>query len=82
MSSQPDPALSALLYAALSQPIGLLCTCQPDFDTARAKLYATRRQLADQRLEVLQFRASPFPEGELVITKATVQIAAAEPADD
>lgn len=72
----PDPHLSALLYEALAAPVGLLCSASPDFDRARAKLYATRRALADPALEALQFRASPWPEeGNLVICKATVEIA-------
>lgn len=74
--SPPDPALAALLYEALAEPIGLLCNASPDLERARAKLYATRRALADPALEALQFRASPWPsEGNLVICKATVEIA-------
>lgn len=69
MSQQPDPTLSSLLYEALASPVGLLCHASPSFEKARAKLYQTRVALGDPALETLQFRASPFPEGNLVITK-------------
>lgn len=75
MSNSPDPLLSALLYEALGEPIGLLCLATPDFERGRAKLYQTRAKLADPELEILQFRASPFPEeGNLIIVKETVQV--------
>lgn len=73
--SQPDPILSSLLYEALAEPIGLLCQASPDFERGRAKLYQTRAKLGDPALDVLQFRASPFPdEGNLIIVKETVQV--------
>lgn len=74
-----DPALATLLYEALAEPIGLLCQGEPSFEVARARLYQTRRQLADPDLEVLQLRASPFPGGNLVICKATVQVSSNGP---
>lgn len=75
--SAPDPRLSALLYEALAAPIGLLCSAEPDLETARQRLYSTRHKLGDPDLAALQFRASPFPdEGNLVITKQTIQLPA------
>ena len=72
--AQPDPAIAALLYEALAAPIGLICQASPDFEKARAKLYATRTKLGDPALASLQFRASPFEDGNLVITKSTVEL--------
>lgn len=59
------------LYLALAEPVGLLLATS---DTARARqrLYQARARLADPGLEVLQFRASPYPDGDLVITKVRV----------
>lgn len=70
--------LQALLYQALAEPMGLVCQGEPDFDTARQRLYAARRAAADPDLDVLQFRASPFAEGNLVIVKERVEIKAHE----
>lgn len=69
-----DQILGSLLYSALAEPIGLLCQAEPDFATARQRLYAVRRRLGDQALEVLQFRASPFAEGNLLVVKETVKV--------
>jgi hypothetical protein len=69
-----DPALQALLYQALAEPIGVLCSVEPNLETARQRLYAARRAAQDPDLSVLQFRASPFAEGNLVIVKETVQV--------
>lgn len=70
----PDPALASLLYSALAEPIGLLCEAEPDFAIARARLYATRSKLGDPELDQLQFRASPWPEGNLVIVKSKIEV--------
>lgn len=61
----------ALLYQALSEPIGLLVRA-PDRDRARQALYQARQQCMDPQLAQLQIRMSPWPEGDLVICKATV----------
>lgn len=71
-------ALQALLYQGLAEPMGLLCQASPDLDTARQRLYAARRAAQDPDLDVLQFRASPFAEGNLVIVKERVEIKAHE----
>lgn len=71
---KPDPACAALLYEALAEPIGLLCQATPDFERGRQRLYQTRRALGDPALEVLQFRASPFEDGNLIICKETIQL--------
>lgn len=76
--TKSDPALQVLLYQALAEPMGLLCQANPDLETARQRLYAARRAAADPDLDVLQFRASPFAEGNLVIVKETVEIKAHE----
>jgi len=68
----------ALLYAALAEPIGLLCQGEPSFALARQRLYAARKKLGDPALDILQFRASPFPEGNLVIVKESIQLPAEE----
>lgn len=76
MRGKPD--FDALLYAALAEPIGLLCQAEPDFATARQRLYSARKKLGDPALEILQFRASPFPEGNLVIVKETIRVTETE----
>lgn len=75
-----NPELTELLYQALGEPIGLLCHAEPDFETARARLYSTRAKLADPDLATLQFRASPFNAGNLMIVKETIQLSKKPPA--
>ena len=67
-------ALQSLLYSALAEPIGLLLRTG-DFTRARQKLYAARAATRDPALQILQFRASPFPqEGDLIIIKETIEL--------
>ena len=70
----PDPGLAGLLYEALGEPIGLLCQAEPTFEKGRQRLYQTRARLGDPALEGLQFRASPFEGGNLVIVKDIVKV--------
>jgi hypothetical protein len=58
--------LTGLLYSALAEPIGLLLSAS-DRNRARQALYQARVQAADPALAELQIRASPWPEGDLVI---------------
>lgn len=58
----------AALYQALAEPRGLVLSTN-DPARARMKLYAARKASGDSELDCLQVRLSPFPEGDLVITK-------------
>ncbi len=60
--------LAEILYRALSQPIGLLLMARPP-DLAVARLASVRKEIADPALDVLQFRRSPFEDGDLIIIK-------------
>ena len=65
-AAQADQALRAILFQALSEPVGLLIrTNSPE--RARQQFYQARRGFPD--LAQLSFRASPFPDGELVIIR-------------
>lgn len=66
--------LEALLYQALAEPIGLVCQAEPSFELGRQRLYAARKRIADPDLDGLQLRASPFPEGNLLIIRETIKI--------
>lgn len=66
-SQMPVSELEMLLDQALTEPIGLLLSCS-DPERFRARLYTERRKSG--RFSCLQFRISPFPDGQLVICKA------------
>lgn len=66
MTSQAD--LQDLLYHTLSEPIGVLLRTS-DPRRLRQQLYSARSACQDSRLNVLQFRLSPWAEGDLVICK-------------
>jgi hypothetical protein len=57
-----------LLYRALNEPIGLLVSTN-DAKRLRQQLYLARTEALDPALEILQFRMSPFPDGQIVICK-------------
>lgn len=60
----------ALLEQAAQEPIGLLVRVVGDVEKLRQKLYGVRRLAGPQAgLEGLQFRLSPWPEGQLVICR-------------
>ena len=69
MSDPEPPSASSILYSALHSPCGLLVRTTGGFDKARSALYATRRQLGDPRLNVLELRSSGLDGGDLVILK-------------
>lgn len=73
MNSPSKDDLAAILYQALGEPIGLLLSTS-DSNRARQKLYQARAAAADPALDVIQIRISPFPEGDLVLVKSTVQV--------
>ena len=60
--------LVMILQRALAEPVGLLLQAS-DFNLARARLYKARAEALDPAMSRLQFRSSPFPEGNLVICK-------------
>jgi hypothetical protein len=62
--------VTMLLDRAMAEPIGLLIATN-DPERLRQKLYAARAR-AGSRYELLQFRMSPWPEGQLVVCKRTV----------
>lgn len=62
-----------LCYSALAEPIGLVLRTN-DITQCRARLHAARRALGPCA-EGLQIRASPVPEGDLVIVKREPEIA-------
>lgn len=65
-------SIAELLYEALGQPIGLLCqSSEPE--RARQAMYRVRKVLGDPALDGLQFRASPLPDGNLLILKSQIQ---------
>ena len=68
MAKPPDPELVAILYQAKRARIGLLLQAS-DRELARTRLYQARAALSDASLGNLQFRISPFGEGDLVIVK-------------
>ena len=61
-------AATELLYLALGEPLGVLLRTS-DYEKARMALYAARTAAMDPALDCLQFRRSPFPDGDLVIAK-------------
>lgn len=61
--------LQTLLYNALAEPIGLLVKSS-DPNGLVAKLRAARDKAEDPALSALQFRRSPFAEGDLLILKS------------
>lgn len=61
--------LLLLLDLAVGEPIGLLLRCS-SAEKARAALYSARAASGDPRFVELQFRISPFPDGDLVICRA------------
>ena len=73
MSDSPsvsNDTLIALLYQAVESDIGILLQVS-DLTQARARFYKIRADLKDPVLECLQFRASPFEDGNLVIIRTT-----------
>jgi hypothetical protein len=66
--SASTEALTAILYQALGEPIGLLLRTS-DTERARQGLYRARAASGDPDLARLQFRVSPITEGDLVIVK-------------
>lgn len=60
--------LQAILYDALSSPIGLLLRCSEPHK-GRQRLYEARRAAADPALARLQFRLSPALPQHIAITK-------------
>ncbi len=60
-----------IMYQALASPVGLLLQVS-DLQRARVRFYQTRRAALDPELNRLQFRASPFEGGNLVICKGAV----------
>lgn len=78
MSVQSLGLESELLYQALAEPIGLVIKCL-DFEAFRTRLYKIKSTLADPDLACLQFRRSPFVEGNLIITKYQVEPKRAAP---
>lgn len=75
MTSALEIQFGPLLYQALAEPIGLLLKA-PEREKVRQKLYQARTAIGDPALAVLQFRVSPFAEGDLVICKGqTLQMA-------
>lgn len=61
-------ALLSLLSDAAAEPIGLLLVTE-DPEALRDALYRVRAK--EPAFSHLQFRMSPFPEGDLAITKGT-----------
>lgn len=64
--------LLVLLQAAEAESYGLLLRTS-DFPRARAALYKARADAGPGAFANLQFRASPFPEGDLVICHGPAQ---------
>lgn len=63
--------LQEIMYLALSEPVGLLLQTS-DRERARQAFYRARSAASDPALAELQFRVSPFPEGDLVICRQRV----------
>jgi len=64
-----------ILYLALAEPIGLVVRTS-DRDRARQQLYQARTKAGDDALKDLQFRVSPFSEGDLVVCHQRPLVAA------
>ena len=79
MTTQAE--LTALLYTALAEPIGLLLATS-DTEHARQRLYQARAKAADPALAGLQFRASPLAGGDLLIVNSTIGARRAPTAED
>ena len=65
-----DLEVHALLYRALSSPLGVAAKCN-NFQLAQQRLYAIRREIGDAELASLQFRRSPWGDHEIWLTKTT-----------
>lgn len=74
MSKKKDEFLMLLLQA-VQEPIGLLVATN-DFERARQKFYAVRREAKMPELEGLQIRVSPFPEGQLLLVNTRIKLEA------
>jgi len=65
-----DLELASLLYQALQSPCGIVVRTN-NFQLARQKFYATRREIQDSSLAELQFRQGPLDPAELWISKTS-----------
>lgn len=61
-----------LIWQAHASPFGLLIQTS-NFQTMQQRLYKARARLADPSLNDLQFRPSPFPDGNLIITRVRAE---------
>ena len=77
-AAQTDQALRAILFQALAEPVGLLIRTN-SLERARQQFYQARRGFPD--LAQLSLRASPFPDGELVIVRNEPRPVAESPED-
>lgn len=57
-----------LWYQALAEPVGLLIATN-DYVRLRDRLYRARSAMADPALTDLRICQSPWPDGQLVITR-------------
>jgi hypothetical protein len=64
-----------LLLEAVQEPIGILVATN-DFERARQKFYAVRREAKIEALDQLQIRMSPFSGGELIIVNSKIKLEA------
>jgi len=64
-----------LLLEAVQEPIGLLISTN-DFERARQKFYAVRREAKMPELDGLQIRMSPFSGGELILVNSKIKLEA------
>ncbi len=64
----PKQSLASMLYAALSQPVGLLIRAN-DSTKAIAQLNNIRREAADPALGILEFRKDTHGPGTISIVK-------------
>lgn len=64
-----------LLLQAVQEPIGLLIATN-DFERARQKFYAVRREANMPELDGLQIRMSPFSGGELILVNSRIKLEA------
>jgi hypothetical protein len=76
----PDD-MQDLLYLAAAEPVGLIIRTS-DVAATRSGLYKTRAKLNDPALADLQFRLSPFVDGDIVICKRRVITSALEQPTD